>query len=84
MLLGQVWLVALVKNCLVAAGPYHGSLRKLKFKISVSVSEEAHPETVLVLLLDIGRSHAVGAVTRVVVGVNQVLDDIHPAHSAAV
>ena len=33
---------------------------------------------------DIGRSHADGAVARVVVGVNQVLDDIHPAHGPAV
>ena len=54
------------------------------FKVSVSVSEKAHPETVVVLYLDIGRSHADGAVARVVVGVNQVLDDIDLAHGAAV
>ena len=34
--------------------------------------------------MDIGRSHADGGVARVDVGVNQVLDDIHPAHGAAV
>ena len=84
MLLGLVWHVALVKNCFVAAGPHYGSLRNLRFKISVFVSEETHLETVLVLLLDIGRSHADGAMARVVVGVNQVLNDIYPAYSAAV
>ena len=84
MLLGPVWHVALVKNCLVAAGPHHYSLRYLRFKVSVSVSEQAHSETVLVLLLNIGRIHTDRAVERVVVCVNQVLDDIHPAHSASV
>ena len=68
----------------MAVGPRHGSLRNLRFKVSVSVSEEAHPETVLVIFLDISRSHADGAVARVVVNVNQVLDDIHPPHGAAV
>ena len=82
-LLGLVGHVSLVINCLVAAGPHHGFVRNWRFKVSVSVSEEAHPETDLVLLLDIGRTHVDGAVARVVVGVNQVLDDIHPAHGAA-
>ena len=68
----------------MAAGPHHGSLRYLKFKGDVSFPKKAHPETVLVFLLDIGRRHADGAVARVVVGVNQVLDDIYPAHGAAV
>ena len=54
------------------------------FKISVAVFEESHTETILVLLLDIGRSHADGALARVVEGVYQVLDDIHPGHGAAV
>ena len=84
MLLGLVWHVALIKNCLVAAGPHHSFLRNWRFKVSVSVSEQAHPKTVLILFFDIGRSHADGAVARVVVGVNQVLDDIHPAHGPAV
>ena len=84
MLLGPVWHVALIKNCLVAAGPHHGSLRNLQFKVGVSVPKNAHPETVLVFLLDIGRRHADGAVARVVVLVNQVLDDIYPAHGAVV
>ena len=44
----------------------------------------AHTETVFVHLLDIGRRHANWAVARVVVNVNQVLDDIYPAHGAAV
>ena len=44
----------------------------------------AHPESVFVLLLNIGRRHADGAVTRVVVGVHQVLDDVDPTHGAAV
>ena len=84
MLLGPVWHVALIKNCLVAAGPHHSSLRNLRFKVGVSVPEEAHHESVLFLLLDIGRRHADGAVVRVVVGVHQVLDDVHPTHGAAV
>ena len=49
----------------------------------IPVSEEAHPETVLVFLLDIGPSDADGAVARVVVADTIVLDDIHPAHGAA-
>ena len=84
MLLGPVWYVAFVKNCLVSAGPHHGSLRNLMFKVGVSVSKKAHSETVLVLFLDSGRRHADGAVLRVVVGVNQVLDDIYPAYGVAV
>ena len=72
------------QNCLVAAGPHHGSLRNFEFKVGVSVPKKANLETVLVLLLDIGRRHADEAVARVVVGVNQVLDDIHPTHGAAV
>ena len=52
--------------------------------MGVFVSEPANPETAHVRLLDIGRSHADGAVARVIVGVNQVLNDIHPAHGAAV
>ena len=44
----------------------------------------AHSTTVLVYFLDIGRRHADEAVARVIVGVNQVLDDIYPAHGAAV
>ena len=59
-------------------------MQNLKFKLSVSVSETAQLETVLVILFDIGRSHADGAVALVVVGVNQVLDVIHSAHGAAV
>ena len=82
-LLGPVWHVSLVKNCLVAAGPHHCSLQNLKFKFGVSVPEEAHPESFLILLLDIGRRHADGAVARVVVGVHQVLDEVHPTHGAA-
>ena len=54
----------------MAAGPHYGSLKNWRFKVSVFVSKEAHSETVLVVLLDIGRSHADGAVARVVVGVN--------------
>ena len=52
--------------------------------MGVSVPKMAHPDTVHGFLLDIGRRHADEAVTRVVVGVNQVLDDIYPAHAAAV
>ena len=52
--------------------------------MGVSVPKEAHPESVLVLLLDIGQRHADGAVARVVVGVHQVLDDIHQTHGATV
>ena len=84
MLLGPIWHVALVKNCLMAAGPHHGSFRNYRFNLSVSVSEKAHPETVFVLLLNIGRSHVDGTVSRMVVSVNKVLDDIHPAHGVAV
>ena len=84
MLLGLVWHVALVKKSFVAAGQHHGSLRNWRFKVSVSVSEKANPETVFVCLLEIGRNHADGAVARVVLGVTQVLDDIHPAHGTAV
>ena len=68
----------------MAAGPHYGSLRNLKFKMGVSVPKKAHPETVIVLFLDIGRRHAYGAVARVFVGVNQVLDDIYSAHGAGV
>ena len=52
--------------------------------MGVAVPEQVHPETVLVRFLDIGQSHADGAVARVVVGVNQVLEDIHSAHGASV
>ena len=52
--------------------------------MGVSVPIETHPETVLILLLDIGRRHANGAMAQVVVSVNQVMDDIHSAHGAAV
>ena len=55
-------------------------MRNWRFNVSVSVSEEAHSETVLVLLLDSGRSDADGAVARVVVCVNHVVDVINPAH----
>ena len=84
MLLGPVWHIALDKICLVAAGPHHSSLRNLRFNLGVSVPEEAHPESVLVLLQDIGRRHADGVVARVVVRVHQVLDDINPTHGATV
>ena len=84
MLLRPVWHVALVKNCLVAAGPHYSSLLNLRFNVGVFVPEEAHPKSVLVLLMDIGRRHADGAVARVVVGVHQVLDDVHTTHGAAV
>ena len=52
--------------------------------MDIAILEETHPETVFDYLLDIGRFHADGAVARVVVPVNQVLDDIYPAHRAAV
>ena len=52
--------------------------------VGVSVPKKSHPETVLVLLFDIGRRPADGAVARVVLGVNQVLDDVYPAHGASV
>ena len=68
----------------MAAGPQYGALRNLMFKVGVSVPEKSHQETVLGLLLDICRSDADEAVARVVVGVDQVLDDIHPAHGAYV
>ena len=84
MLLGPVWHVAIVKNFIVAAGPHHSSLRNLRFKVCVSVPEEAHPESIHLLPLDIGRRHADGAVARVVVGVDQVLDYIHLTHGATV
>ena len=32
-----------MKNCLVAAGPHHGSLRNLRFKVSVSVPKKNPP-----------------------------------------
>ena len=82
--LGPVWHVALVKNCLMAVAPHHGSLRNFWFKVGVSVPEEAQPNTVFVLLLDIGRRNADGAAAGVVVGINQVGNNIHPAHGAAV
>ena len=56
--------VSIVKNCLVSAGPQHGSLRNLRLKMGVCVDKKAHPETVLILLLYIGRRHADGAVAR--------------------
>ena len=52
--------------------------------MGVAVPKKVHPETVFVLLLNINRQHADGAVPRVFLGVNQVLDDIYPAHGAAV
>ena len=52
--------------------------------MGVSVPKEAHPESVLVLLLDINRLHADGAVALVIVKVHQVLDDIHPIHGVTV
>ena len=84
MLLDPVWHVALIKNCLVAAGPHHDSLRNLRFKVGVAVPKKAHPETVLILLLDLCRRHADGAVARVVIKVYQILDDIHQTHGATV
>ena len=84
MLLVPVWHVSLVKHCLVAAGSHHGSVRNLWRKVSVSVPKTAHPKPVLVLLIDIGRRHTDGAVVRVVLWVDQVLNDIHPTHGAAV
>ena len=39
---------------------------------------------VLVLLLDIGRRHADGAVALVVLGVDHIMNDIHPTHGAAI
>ena len=71
-LVGPVWYVTLIKNCLVAAWPHHGCLRILRFKVGISVCKKAQSETVLVLLLDIGRRHADGAVARVVVRGSQV------------
>ena len=68
----------------MAAGSHHGCVRNLRLKVSVSFLKRAHPETVLVLLLDTGLRHVDKAVTRVVVGVDQVLDDIHSTHGAAV
>ena len=52
--------------------------------MGVAVLEQAQPTTVLIRFLGIGRSHADGAVTRVVVGVKQVLNVIYPEHGAAV
>ena len=46
--------------------------------------KRCHPETVLVLLLDIDLCHADGAVARVVVIVNQVLNNIYPYHGTVV
>ena len=84
MLLGTVGHVALVKNCLVAVGPHHGSLWNLRFQVGVFVFTKAHPDTFLILLLDIGRHHADGALPRMVLSVNHVLDNIYSAHDAAV
>ena len=64
----------------MGVGTHHSSLQKLRFKVGVSVPEAAHPESVLVRLLDIGWRHADGAVERMVVGVHQVLDAVHPTH----
>ena len=84
MLLGPVWRVTLVKNCLVAAGPQHSSLQNLKLKVGVSVAKETHSETVFLCLLNIHRRHTYGAVARVVVNVNQILHDNHTAHGSSV
>ena len=83
-LCGPVRHVDLVKNCIVAAGPHHSSLRNLRFKVGVSVPKDAHPKSVFVLLLDIDRRHADKEVTRVVVKVHQVLDYIYQTHGATV
>ena len=79
-----VWHVPFVKNGFVAVGPHHGSLQNLRFKVSVSLSEKSHQETVLVLFLDIGRRNADKPIAWVVLGINKVLDDIYPAHGASV
>ena len=68
----------------MAGGSNNGLLRNLRFKVSVSVPKEANPETVFIVLPDIGRSHADVAVAQVVVGIKQVLVDIYPAHGVAV
>ena len=83
-LLNLVLHVALVKNCLVAASTHHSSLRNFRFKVCVFVSNEAHSETVLVYLLDIGRRHVDRAMERVVFGVNQIQNDIQIAHGTPV
>ena len=84
MLIGPVGHIDRVSNCLVAAGPHHGTLRNWRLKVGVAVHEEAHPETILIFPLDIVRRHADGAVVGVIVRVDHVLDDIYPAHGAAV
>ena len=52
--------------------------------MGIAVLEQAHRKAVFVFLMDIGWRHADEAVARVVVGVNQVLDDIYPPHGNAV
>ena len=83
MLIGPVGPVSLVKNCLVADCSHQNSVRNFRLKVIVSFPKKAHPITVNVLLLNIGRRHADGEVARVVLGLNEVLDDILPTHGAA-
>ena len=68
----------------MAANQHHCSLRNLRFKVNVSVSEYTDLESVIVLCLDIGRRYADGAKVRVVIEVYQVLDNLHSTHGAAV
>ena len=68
----------------MAVGSHYGYDRNIRLKVSVSVPKTAQPKTIFVILLDIARRHGDGAVARVVVGVDQLLDDIHPTHGAAV
>ena len=83
-LLGQAWHVTLIKKCLVAAGPQHSSLPNFRFKVGVFVPKKGAFRVNSNFFLYIGRRHADGAVARMVVGVHQVLDDIHPTHGAMV
>ena len=50
----------------------------------MSPSSIRRTQRVLVFLLGISRRHADKAVSLVIVGVDQVLDDIHPTHGAGV
>ena len=63
---------------------HYGFLQNLSLKVVVFVCEEAQSETVFSFQLDLSRRHADDAVARVVVSVNQVLNDIYLAHGAAV
>ena len=55
----------------------------MRLTVGVAVPKKAHSNTILVFVLVINWLYSDKAMARIVVGVYQVLNDIHLAHNAA-